>query len=288
MFDALITETPTRETKNHKYDDKMEVIKYHPCFSTKAVHRFGRIHLPVAPECNIMCKYCVRKYDCVNESRPGVTSKILFPEKAAAHLDDAIRKHPYIKTIGFAGPGDPLASPQTFETMALIRPAFPGHNICLSTNGLMLAEKLDMLLEYQVATLTVTLNTLDPDIGKIIYKWVRYGNKIYKGREGATLLIDKQLDGISAAVSHGIVVKINTVLIPSINDGDMNAVAERAAKLGVFMQNIIPLIPQGGFRYLSPPTASMLNDARDSCESRILQMRHCRQCRADAVGLLVH
>ena len=45
----------------------------HPCFNPDVKGKFGRVHLPVAPKCNIQCGYCNRKYDCVNESRPGVT-----------------------------------------------------------------------------------------------------------------------------------------------------------------------------------------------------------------------
>ena len=54
----------------------------HPCFSAQAHFRYGRIHLPVAPRCNIRCGYCDRRYDCPNESRPGVTSSLLTPKDA--------------------------------------------------------------------------------------------------------------------------------------------------------------------------------------------------------------
>jgi TonB family protein len=65
------------------YDpEQLRRIKEHPCFSEKACHAFGRMHLAVAPRCNIQCKYCVRDFDCVNESRPGVTSQVLTPQEA--------------------------------------------------------------------------------------------------------------------------------------------------------------------------------------------------------------
>ncbi|WP_227625365.1 hypothetical protein [Geofilum rubicundum] len=51
----------------------------HPCFDEKARHAHARVHLPVAPNCNIQCNYCNRQFDCVNESRPGVTSTLLKP-----------------------------------------------------------------------------------------------------------------------------------------------------------------------------------------------------------------
>ncbi|MCB1485180.1 MAG: nitrogenase cofactor biosynthesis protein NifB, partial [Hyphomicrobiaceae bacterium] len=45
-------------------------IKDHPCYSEEAHHYFARMHVAVAPACNIQCNYCNRKYDCANESRP--------------------------------------------------------------------------------------------------------------------------------------------------------------------------------------------------------------------------
>ena len=46
-------------------------VSGHQCFSEQAHFAFGRIHIPVAPLCNIKCNYCSRKYDCANENKPG-------------------------------------------------------------------------------------------------------------------------------------------------------------------------------------------------------------------------
>ena len=59
----------------------------HPCYDEEAHRTFARMHLPVAPRCNIQCNYCNRKFDCVNESRPGVTSEVLTPEQACEYVD---------------------------------------------------------------------------------------------------------------------------------------------------------------------------------------------------------
>jgi len=56
-------------------------IEDHPCYSEDAHHHFARMHVAVAPACNIQCHYCNRKYDCANESRPGVVSEVLTPDK---------------------------------------------------------------------------------------------------------------------------------------------------------------------------------------------------------------
>ncbi len=57
---------------------KMQKKTDHPCFGGDHSNT-GRIHLPVAPGCNIKCGFCERRFDCANETRPGVTSKVLTP-----------------------------------------------------------------------------------------------------------------------------------------------------------------------------------------------------------------
>jgi len=69
-------------------DEKLqERIAKHPCYNEEAHHHYARMHVAVAPACNIQCNYCNRKYDCANESRPGVVSELPFPgEKKAQQI----------------------------------------------------------------------------------------------------------------------------------------------------------------------------------------------------------
>ena len=98
-----------------KWDpDQIRKIQEHPCYSEKASHTFGRAHLPVAPKCNVQCNYCIRKFDCVNESRPGFTSEILKPKQALEKVKEIISQYHFIKVVGIAGPGDPLDNEETF------------------------------------------------------------------------------------------------------------------------------------------------------------------------------
>ena len=84
----------------------------HPCFDEEAKHTNARVHLAVAPKCNIQCNYCNRKYDCVNECRPGVTSSILTPGQAAGYLKELDTRLDNLAVVGIAGPGDPFANPE--------------------------------------------------------------------------------------------------------------------------------------------------------------------------------
>ena len=263
-----------------------DIIDQHPCFSEIASHRFGRIHLPVAPKCNIQCNYCERKYDCVNESRPGVTSKVISPQEAVGRIKEVIEKFPNIRVVGIAGPGDPLFNEETFETFRLIKDRFPYLHQCMSTNGLLLPEKVESAKQLGVDTMTVTLNAVDPSIGAKIYSFIYYGGKKLEGIKAAEVLLNNQLAGIKMAVKEGIVVKVNTVMIPTINDNHIIEVAKKIKGLGVYIQNIIPLIPLFKFAHLSTPSPTDRKKLQGECAKNIKQMTHCRQCRADAVGLL--
>jgi nitrogen fixation protein NifB len=83
-----------------------ERIKDHPCYSEEAHHYFARMHVAVAPACNIQCNYCNRKYDCSNESRPGVVSEKLTPEEANRKIIAVANEVPQLSVLGIAGPGD--------------------------------------------------------------------------------------------------------------------------------------------------------------------------------------
>ncbi|MCI1969077.1 MAG: radical SAM protein, partial [Clostridium luticellarii] len=93
----------------------------HPCFGDNS-HKFARMHIPVAPECNISCNYCSRKYDCANESRPGVTSGMLSPEEALQKFKAVKSKIKNLTVVGIAGPGDALANfDEVKKSLELIR-----------------------------------------------------------------------------------------------------------------------------------------------------------------------
>lgn len=261
----------------------------HPCFNAGAKGRFGRVHLPVAISCNIRCNYCNRRYDCANESRPGVTSAVLSPAQAGVYVKKVLEKEPRIKVAGIAGPGDPLANPvETLQTLRLLKARFPDLLLCLSTNGLALADHLEELLDAGVSHVTVTVNAVNPDVGQRIYGWVRCGKVVYRGRAGAEILLERQLEAIRLLKSNGVTVKVNTIVVPSVNDEHVGEVARTMAALGVDVLNCMPMAPNAGtpFEGIPEPGAQLMEKVRSEAEAHLPQMRHCTRCRADAVGLL--
>ncbi len=270
-----------------------EKVKNHPCYSEEAHHHYARMHVAVAPACNIQCNYCNRKYDCANESRPGVVSEKLSPEQAAKKVLAVASTIPQMTVLGIAGPGDPLANPaKTFKTFELISKTAPDIKLCLSTNGLALPDHVDTIAKFNVDHVTITVNMTDPEVGAEIYPWIFWKHKRVTGKEAAKILTDRQMQGLEMLTERGILCKVNSVMIPGINDQHLVEVNKAVKSRGAFLHNIMPLIsaPEHGTVFglngQRGPSAQELKALQDSCEGEMNMMRHCRQCRADAVGLL--
>lgn len=283
----------TSDQLSHLNDDIRAKVQNHPCYSEDAHHYFARMHVAVAPACNIQCNYCNRKYDCANESRPGVVSELLTPTQAVKKTLAVAAAIPQMTVLGIAGPGDPLANPsRTFETFRGLSEQAPDIKLCVSTNGLNLPDCVDELAKHNIDHVTITINALDPDIGAKIYPWIFWENKRIRGREGAAILIEQQQKGLEMLVAKGILVKVNSVMIPGVNDEHLKEVSRVVKAKGAFLHNVMPLIAESehgtyyGLMEQRSPTAAELQSLQDDCAGDMNMMRHCRQCRADAVGLL--
>ncbi len=256
----------------------------HPCFAKGKKGETGRIHLPTSPSCNIECKFCDRKINDY-EKRPGVAATVIKPNEAIEIIRKALELCEKITVVGIAGPGDTLASPMALETFRLVKEAFPEMIKCMSTNGLLLVEKADELIEVGIDSLTVTVNAVDPEIGAKLNGGIVYQGVHYTGVKAAEILIHNQLEGIKKVTSAGMVVKVNTVLVPGINEAHIEEIARTVSAAGATIYNIIPLIPQHELAHISAPTCAEIDGARQKAEPYIDVFRHCQRCRADAIGV---
>lgn len=269
--------------KNAKPD-----LSRHPCFNREASKTYGRLHLPVAPKCNVQCNFCSRDYDCVNESRPGVCSEILSPGQAVWYFKQMKQKM-NISVAGIAGPGDPFADPgPTLETMRRLREADPEILLCVSSNGLNLLPNVQELADLGTSHVTITINAIDTDISGQIYSWVRAGKRVLRGREGATVLLENQLAALSLLKQHGITVKINTIIIPGVNDRHIEDISKEVTKRGADIMNCIPMAPVSGtlFAEIPEPNHNTMSGIKAAASEYLPQMKHCQRCRADAAGKL--
>lgn len=261
-----------------------ELTDKHPCFALRNKTQKGRIHLPVSPACNIECKFCDRKINDY-ENRPGVASTVIKPEEAADIIQRSLELCQDITVAGIAGPGDTLATDHALRTFRLIGDRFPNIVKCMSTNGLLLSEKAQEVIDTGIDSLTVTVNAVEPKIGAKLNGGILYHGKHYTGEEAAEILIRNQLEGIRKISSAGITVKVNTVLVPGINDEHIEEVAKAVSAAGASIYNIIPLIPQNELSDCREPNCFEVDSARSRVERYIDVFRHCQRCRADAIGI---
>ena len=257
----------------------------HPCYTETARLHHGRLHLAVAPRCNLGCRYCERAIGAKADSvgGPGTAARVLTPAEAVARVDEVQAKG-WLRVVGIAGPGEPLANPATLTTLRLLRQAHRDIILCLSTNGLRLEAALPELLAAGLRSLTVTINTTRPETAAQLYDWaVIEGDRIV-GPAAAPEVLSRQWRGLAAAVGAGLLVKVNSVLIPGITETDMEAVALRAGAIGAHRHNIMPLIPRGRMRDRRAPTPDEMEQVRAQCEPWLPQFRACTQCRADVIA----
>ncbi|MBQ8965162.1 radical SAM protein [Ruminococcus sp.] len=261
-----------------------ELTTKHPCFARGDKNGSGRIHLPTSPSCNIECRFCERKFNTY-EKRPGVASTVITPEEAIEAIGEALKYCPDIHVAGIAGPGDTLASGYALETFRLVKEKYPELVKCMSTNGLLLAEKAQEVIEVGVDSLTVTVNAVDPEIEAQLNDGIVWHGKHYTGVTAAKILIEQQLEGIRLISEAGITVKVNTVLVPEINGEHIEDIARTVAEAGASIYNIIPLIPQHKLKDCREPDCMELERAILKASKYIDVFRHCQRCRADAVGI---
>lgn len=228
----------------------------------------------------------------MNESRPGVVSEVLTPEQAERKVKGVAAQLMQLSVVGIAGPGDPLANPErTFDTFERVKRQVPDVTLCLSTNGLTLYRHVDAILALGIRHVTITINAIDPNVGREIYPWVVDEGIRYEGQEAAELLISRQLQGLELLAQQGVLVKVNSVMIPGVNDHHLPEVSRTVKALGATLHNVTPLIIAPGSQYerdgRKAPRPKELHNLQEVLGREGMKvMRHCRQCRADAIGLL--
>ncbi|OLS29800.1 MAG: FeMo cofactor biosynthesis protein NifB [Candidatus Thorarchaeota archaeon AB_25] len=209
----------------------------------------------------------------------------MTPDAARLRTKIEVERNPKLRIVAISGPGEPLANPETFETLEMIRKDFESIAICLSTNGTLLADNVKWLRELNVETVTVSMSTTSVPTASRIYEWGRIQGRTLTGEEMASRIVESQLRGITKASKAGIHVKVNSILIPEINMLDIVPLARKIALAGAAIQNIVPLVPNDKMSSFRAPTESELVCIRKESSEFIRQFSFCKQCRSDVVGI---
>ena len=191
------------------------------------VDGFGRhityLRLSLTDRCDLRCSYCMPE-----RMQFLPRAEVLTLEEthrlALAFIDRGVTK---IRLTG----GEPLVRRDMIELVrALGRRIGDGlEELTLTTNGTRLAEFADDLAAAGVRRVNVSLDTLDP---KIFAQLTRRDR------------LDAVLDGIAAARQAGLKVKLNTVALKGVNEGEIPVMVEWAHGQGHDM-TLIEVMPLG-------------------------------------------
>lgn len=260
----------------------------HPCYCNEAHFKSYRLHLPVAPECNLGCNYCEKRVGgaSYHTYRPAVARETLNPMEALYRVLQASKKISRLSVVGIAGPGEPLANEATFITLELIKKYLPDIILCISTNGILLKEKIQRLLSLEFVSVSITINSFELETIKKLYRYViNEKNERLEGEEAAAYIRKKQLEGLECMAENQMEFKVNSILMPGLNDSQIEGISRTIAGFGARLHNIVPFIPLGKLSYIARPGCDQLKAARKASEKYMKQFRHCKQCPSDAFDI---
>lgn len=167
------------------------------------IDSYGRVvdylRVSVTERCNFRCRYCMPEEGIENISHQNVLSYEEMFEFIKICLDNGVTK---IRLTG----GEPLVRKGIENFVAMINNYKPNLDLAMTTNGYLLAKKAKALKEAGLKRLNISLDTLD--------------------RQKATFIarkdvLDEVIDGINEAANLGFGVKLNTVALKGVNDGEL-------------------------------------------------------------------
>ena len=260
----------------------------HPCFEN---YKCGaRFHLPVAFRCDTKCNYCKREYSDKID-RPGVSEGILPLSDVEGYIREKAELYPECGIIGIAGPGDPFANAdELFGAFEIVNEKFPDYRCCVCTNGFYLPDNKERFLKSSVKYITLTINSVEaPTLAKI-YDHLVLNGKCYHGEEMGNIIRKLQKEALDIIIQkENIRMKINIVVIPGINDGEIAGIVEATRDYGVYIYNLIPMLPVKGTRFgdieqISSESLEAIKDDLRAAFPGIYIKDNCLRCRADACG----
>lgn len=225
-----------------------------------SIQWLDELTIPVAPACNLMCNFCSKDSDCVcNGNSPQFLSKSMTPRQAVNYAILSTLHNKRIKAIKISGPGEPLFNSQTFEVLKRLNIELPEYILSVSTNGLILKDKVQELCSLNVKRVEVSINGFKKSVVRNLCSRIILDNYVIINSDRmADTLINAQKDGIKECINKGIDVKVNTIYIPKVNDSEIFDLAHKCRSMGVKSMRVISSKPGGKMSTISSASISDL------------------------------
>jgi cyclic pyranopterin phosphate synthase len=189
---------------------------------------FGRtityLRVSVTDRCDLRCFYCMSE-DMTFLPKADLLTLEELDRLCSTFVAKGVRK---LRLTG----GEPLVRRNVMSLVrSLARHLRSGalHELTLTTNGTQLARFAHELADCGVRRINVSLDTLDPAKFRAITRWGE---------------IDKVLEGIEAARSAGLAVKINAVALKNLNEEEIPTLLQWTHGNGMAL-TLIEVMPMG-------------------------------------------
>jgi len=194
---------------------------------SKLIDNYGRIakklRISVTDKCNMRCRYCMPK----NNTKWFDSTEVLSFEEIIRL--SSILANLGVEKIRITG-GEPLVRPLIENLIKSIAKIPHIKNIGLTTNGLLLLERVEKLKSSGLNSVNISLDSFKED---------RF--KMMTGING----LGKVISSIQKAREAGFDVKINTVVIRGWNDDEVVEFANFARRTGITVR-FIEFMPLDG------------------------------------------
>ncbi|SFL99837.1 cyclic pyranopterin phosphate synthase [Desulfomicrobium norvegicum] len=180
------------------------------------------LRLSITDRCNLRCLYC-RPQD---EWTFIPHEQILSFEEMAELVD--VARQAGVEKVRLTG-GEPFARKDFIPFVGRLHAKYPDLDLRITTNGTLLADRVDELREAGISCLNVSLDTLQRKKFEEITKIDAY---------------DQVRAGIDACLKGGLRVKVNVVALKGINDDELPGFVDFARDNGVDVR-FIEFMPIG-------------------------------------------
>ncbi len=187
----------------------------------------NNIRISVTAECNYRCIFChIEGEPLRGPVKPGTLSAQIMSSdyrvisRAAWALG--------VDKIKLTG-GEPLLRTDIHEIVASILEGNPKCEVSMTTNGYLLESKASQLADAGLNRVNVSIHSLRPGIYEFI-----------TGVPG----LERAIRGVNAAIDSGLGVKINSVILKGVNEGEIWDLISLAEEYGITLQ-LIELHPVG-------------------------------------------
>ena len=203
------------------------------------------LRISITDRCNFRCDYCMPPeifgddYKFLPRSEILTFEDIILLVKAMLPLG--------LEKVRITG-GEPLLRKDIEILISMIRECDHNLDIALTTNGSLLARFAEVLATSGLDRVTVSLDAIDDSIVR----------EISNSNVGSKNIID----GVKAAIKHGLNVKINTVVIKNYNENQIIPIIDIFYRMGVIVR-FIEYMDVGGTKDWKPEQVVFGNQIRE-------------------------